>query len=945
MSAGPRPGGDAGPPVAGVVVAESGRGWAFAHRPAEGRVVSEFLTSLSDGPCALIVEGEPGIGKTTLWSAAAREARDRGFQVLVARGAAPESVIAYAGLADLLRGVEAHTCASLPDPQRLAVDRILLRAGDTGAATDQRAVAAAFRSVVESLAEQAPVLVAIDDMQWLDPSSAQVVGFAARRLAGPVGILVTVRTGANEPSLALSLQLPVPDRMRRIRLGSLTFGALHEVVSQRLGRSFPRPTMVRIHEVSGGNPFYAIELARGVNEQSAGQELSLPNTLAEVVRARIGAVDGEVRDVLLAVACLAAPTFEYVEHVTNVAPDHLTALLEHAEAEGILLIEGNRLRFTHPLLARGVYDAAGAGQRRGMHRRLAEVVDQPELRARHLALGATRGDPLTLQALDVAAETARIRGAPAAAAELLELAIGLGGDTPQRRIRAAANHFHSGDAARARTELDTVVAGDPPRVLRAEALSLLGVMSQLEVSLLDAAKQFGRALDDAGDNLELRARILTSLAWVQIRIGQHAASAHSIEDAVADAQRLGRSQLLSEALGMHVVVHVLLGNGLDNSILRRALAMEGPPAAATAATLRPSFHRAMVMAWTGQFDAAHEQFVAVRQNCVERGEESDVVFVSFHYVLNEIWRAEFSHATLIAEDTVERALQLDGALQVSTALIARAMVAAYAGRENDARLDAARAIGPISRSGSQLLTTSAVATLGFLEVSLGNYEAAVTTLEPLLGIIDMAPEATEIFVAGFVPDAVEALVHLGRYEDAEPLVDALERNGRRLDRAWMRATGARCRGLLLAAHGELDAATDAAESALREHDRLPMPFERARTQMLCGELQRRQRHWEAAAACLQEVAGVFESLNTPLWAARARAALARTNVGAGRGAGLSESERRVAELAASGVTNRDIAAALFISAKTVEATLSNVYRKLGIRSRAELGRRLDQLEQ
>jgi DNA-binding NarL/FixJ family response regulator len=124
-----------------------------------------------------------------------------------------------------------------------------------------------------------------------------------------------------------------------------------------------------------------------------------------------------------------------------------------------------------------------------------------------------------------------------------------------------------------------------------------------------------------------------------------------------------------------------------------------------------------------------------------------------------------------------------------------------------------------------------------------------------------------------------------------------------------------------------------------------MPFERARTQLMYGELQRRQRHWVLAATCLQQARGTFEALNTPLWAARARTALARTNVGVERGTGLSESERRVAELAASGITNRDIGAALFISTKTVESTLSNVYRKLGIRSRAELGRRLDQLQQ
>jgi DNA-binding CsgD family transcriptional regulator len=702
--------------------------------------------------------------------------------------------------------------------------------------------------------------------------------------------------------------------------------------------------MSRIYEVSAGNPFYAIELARTLLDRPPGAQASMPGTLMELVHNRVGTLDPAVREALLAVACVGAPNIGDIAAAIGGDVHRVVGLLEVAETQGIVEISGNRVQFTHPLLARGCYDDATAAGRRAMHRRLADLVTDPELRARHLALSDPTGEPQTLAALDTAADIARMRGAPAAAAELLELAIGLGGDTPERRIRAAANHFHSGDAARARIELETVVVADAPRMLRAEALSLLGVMSQLEDSLLDAAKQLTSALDDAGENLELRARILTSLAWVQIRIGQHGASARSIEDAVAAAESLGRSQSLSEALGMYVVVHVLLGNGLDETTLRRAVEMEGGPAGATSPTLRPSFLRAMVLAWTGQFDTAHEQFLAVRQSCIERGEESDVVFVSFHYVLNEIWRAELPHATLIAEDTVERALQLDGALQVSAALITRAMVAAYAGRENDARRDAAQATGPISRSGSQLLTTSAIATIGFLEVSLRNYEAAVTTLEPLLRIIDASPEATEIFLAWFVPDAAEALIALGRLGDAEPLIDSLENNGRRLDRPWMLAVGARCRAMLHAGRGELGAATAAAELAMTEHDRLPMPFERARTQLLLGQLQRRQRHRDVASANVGAALAMFEALDTPLWSARARASLARSDVSAGPVRLLTASEQRVAELVASGITNREVAAALFISPKTVEVHLTRIYRKLDVRTRAELVRRIDRLD-
>jgi DNA-binding CsgD family transcriptional regulator len=202
--------------------------------------------------------------------------------------------------------------------------------------------------------------------------------------------------------------------------------------------------------------------------------------------------------------------------------------------------------------------------------------------------------------------------------------------------------------------------------------------------------------------------------------------------------------------------------------------------------------------------------------------------------------------------------------------------------------------------------------------------------------------ALEILVAMFVPDAAEALVGVGRLDEAERLLDRFEGDGTRLDRAWMLACGARCRAMLLVARGDFDAASRAVQYAMTEHQRLPMPFERARTQLFLGQLERRQRHNRAAGENLSAALHAFEELGTPIWADRTRIELGRANVGPHPDTTLTSSEQRVAELAASGMTNRDVAAALFISPKTVEANLSRVYRKLGIHSRAELGRRFGQ---
>ena len=890
----------------------------------------------------MVAEGEPGIGKTTLCLATVEIAEQRGFRVLSARPAEAESVLAYASLADLLAGVDSSVWTGLPNPQRLAMDRVLLRVEADDLTTDQRAVGAGFLSVVELLAEKAPVLVAIDDLQWLDPSSRNVVAFAARRLSARVGVFGTVRTDPDEGSGAASwLQLPQPDGVHRVQIRPLSLGGLNAVITQRLGRSLSRPTIVRIQEVSGGNPFYALELARAMDGDIRSAEMPMPMTLTELVRARIGSLDESARDVLLAMACHAAPTVELVSRATGMHVDDVVQKLEDVEGKGIVGIDGHRLRFAHPLLSKGFYTDVTPARRRSMHRRLAEIVDELEVKARHLAMAATHGDELTLMSLDEAADMARSRGAPAAAAELLDLAIDLGGGTPERRILSAAHHFDAGEPGRARALLEDTIGRLEPGPRRAEAFSLLALVCSLNDSFDDAAHLLERALAESDQELALRVQILVSLSFALVNAGRAAAAVERVEDAVTSATELGDPHALSQVLSMRVVLHFMRGDGLDTHSMQRALELEDRRADISTA-FSPSVQNALLLAWTGDLDRAHEEMLSIRRRCIDQGEESELSFIDFHSVLIHLWRGSMADATLIAEDAIERALQLNGDLPLSVALTVRAAVAAYAGDEQTVRRDAAEALAASNRCGSRRLGEWPVALLGFLDVSLENYKAALTTLEPLLGLLEAVPNSTEIISASYVPDAAEALIHLGRLAEAEPMVEVLERNGQRLDRPWMKAVAARCRGMLLAAQGDLDAASRAVDMAMTEHDRLPMPFERARTQLLAGQLQRRQRHKDQAATTLREALKIFEHLNTRVWADRARAELARAAVGARRVSSLSPSEQRVAELAASGMTNRDVATALFISPKTVESNLARIYRKLGIHSRAELGRHMGQ---
>ena len=915
-----------------------------ANRPAETEVLVAFLNTSSHEPAALVVEGEPGIGKTTLWLDAMDQARGRGFRVLAARAAAIESGYAYASLADLLRGVEAAVLDQLPEPQKVAVDLILLRTSGDSAATDQRAVSAAFLSIVETLADVSPILIAIDDLQWLDHSSRHVLTFAGRRLAGGVGVLTTLRTTSGSDDAAGSwLHLPTPDAVARIQLSPLDFGALNVVVSERLKTTFPRPTMNRIYKVSGGNPFYAIEIARGLGARSRVGDVALPRTLAEVVQSRLGSLDSIGASALLALACHSPTTTDEIARATGIDPDHLVELLEQAEAKGIIEMNGGRLQFTHPLLARGVYDSAAPAQRRMMHRRLGRIVDQPELRARHLALGATRGDLTILRALDGAAASASTRGAPDAAAELLELAMELGGDTPQRRIETAAHHFDAGDPGRARSLLEETTSQMQAGPARAAALHLLALVRLYGDSWGEAAQLLEQGLGEAAENAPLRVQMLVTLAFALVNTGDMPGALTTVDDAVAYAGELGHPPLVSQALGMRAVLRVMRGDGYDEASMRQAMA-DADPRAKVPLAFRAAVQNAMLLGWMGQLERAHEQMLSIRRDCMERGEEGELMFVGFHMVIQAVWRGDLTEAALVADDAMERAGQLGGDFPTFIGLTVRATVAVYAGDEPAARRAIAEALAAGQRSNANTLMQWTVDVLGFLEISLGNYEAALTTLEPRLSMHAAMPDSTEIISASFIPDAVEALIQVGRIDEAQSLAGTLQRNGDRLDRPWLLAVGARCRSMLFAANGDLDDALRCAEGAMAQHERLPMPFERARTQLLLGQLQRRHRRRDAAATTLRAALATFERLNAPLWAARARSSLERADVHSARESLLTASERRVAELVASGMTNRDVAGALFISVKTVEVNLTRIYRKLDIRSRAELGRRIDRLD-
>jgi hypothetical protein len=338
---------------------QHGRG-DIVGRDVELRAVARFLEA--EPPCALVLEGEAGIGKTTLWRHALEAAHAGGLGVLVATPAENEASLPYAALTDLLEGVGGEAYAELPESQAAALAAATQRAAADGGA-DEHGVSRGALALVRSAAAR-PLLLAVDDVQWLDPASARVLEFVARRLAKlPVRVLVARRTTRLEPPpLGLARGLP-PGALDVVQLGPLGATALDELLRSRLGLHLPRPALIRLERVTEGNPYYALEIGQSLADRG---ELEVPRSLTEALDLRIASLPPAARDTLLLAAACLQPSPDLVERAAADSVGLRTAL-----EQGLLEVSRRRLRFTHPLLASVAYDRALPGERRDAHLRLA----------------------------------------------------------------------------------------------------------------------------------------------------------------------------------------------------------------------------------------------------------------------------------------------------------------------------------------------------------------------------------------------------------------------------------------------------------------------------------------------------------------------------------------------------------------------------------------------
>jgi DNA-binding CsgD family transcriptional regulator len=907
-----------------------------------GRITG-FLDGLKGGPRALLVEGEAGIGKTVVWAAVVDVGRARGLRTLCARPAGSEVKLSFSGLGDLMEPVLDDALPALPPPQARALEIALLRREARGA-PDRRAVGLALLAVVRLLSHDGPLIVAVDDLQWLDRPSGRVLEFTLRRLrTEPVGLFATVRASPGG-SIPFDLDRALAEEStQRVALGPLTLGALHELLRSRLGLNLPRPKLVRVHEACGGNPFFALELARELQRQglelAPGQPLPLSDNLRALVGRRIGRLPERVRDLLLVAAALSNPTVPVLAAVTGDS-DQVEAGLERALRAGVIELQGESVRFSHPLLASVSYGAASPRRRRDVHGRSAKAVADVEERARHLALAARGPDAAVAGALDEACKAAAARGAPDAAADLSEQAARLTPsadvDWQRRRRREAARYaFIAGDTARARRLLEELLEELPAGAERARALLVLANILHPGESTEAATAACEQALREPVEDPGLKAEIHAALAQFVDHDNPRRAKHAQVALELLTRAKERDSRVEASALVAFAAARYYLGEGVDVAALERAIRLEEGLEPRRAAW-RASTVLGQWLKYADDFDRARPLLESGYRVAQEEGDDSSLPDVVAHLAELELWAGNWELAERYAGECLEAAERTEQEMSRVVNRYVCGLVDAHFGRTESARAYAREALVMSERMENAWGVGISLWVLGFLDLTLGDLAA----VDAHLRRADEVADAIGLREPGqwrFHADHIEALIGLGELTRAAALLERLEERGRVVDRPWALATAARCRGLLLEARGAGDEAAAAFDDALGKHERLPMPFELGRTLLARGSVQRRAWQKRAARESLERALAIFDRLGAQLWSGKVRTELGRIGGRrAPRGAALSATEAAIVELVSAGRTNQEVAAALSLSPRTIQWNLSKVYRRLGVRSRTEL---------
>ena len=906
------------------------RGGQIVGREAELTALDAFLRT-EGSPRAFVLTGQPGIGKTALWEAGVGLARERGVRVLSARGSGAETLLSSAALVDLLDGVGRDELAGLPPPQLHALEVTLFRAEPAGAPPEAHAIAIGLLNALRALAAREPLLVAVDDLQWLDRASADALAFAARRLDGEaVAFLLARRPGPPSP-----LERALEGRpLERVEVAHLSFGATRRVLAERLGLSLPRNVLRRVFETTLGNPLFAIEVGRTLAARGTpalNDDLPVPDEVEDLLGLRVAQLTDGVRRLLLALALQADLR---VSQLTALAD---TAALDEAVEAGVVVLDGDRARPAHPLFATTARSRARPAERRELHLALARLAADEESRALHLALAAPGPDEQLAGAAAVAAAAAAARGGRRDAVVLAEHALRL---TPpasvartDRLLGLGAYLVEAGEPQRLTDLLSPALGSLPSGPPRARALLLLtaGAASsndEIRAYLADAL------VESAGD-AALRESIRVQIAENETVIGVERireAEAVALEAlAVAPHADARLERLALYALGW---ARALRGRPIDDVCQRFRAASD----AAFSVTGSPERVAGQRLLWRGELEEARAVLTSLLRLADERGEAYSYVLQRLHMCQLELRCGNWAPVARLLDEWAESSERVMWSMYERC----RALLAAGRGFPEEAERWAAEALAGAQAAGNQWDRLEALRARGISALLRREPEQAAESLREVWehtrreGVDE--PGAFPV-----APDLVEALVELGQLDEAREVTDRLRTLSEEQEHPWGLATAKRCDALVRLASGPDDAATSDLAEAADAYGTLGLRFERPRTLLALGHAQRRLRKWAAARAALDQAAAELDALGSPGWADEARAERARLGGRRPRtDGGLTPAERRVVELAVDGLANKEIARSLFVSVRTVEVHLKNAYAKLGVRSRTQLARRLSE---
>jgi DNA-binding CsgD family transcriptional regulator len=885
------------------------------------RVLAEARSGRS---AALIVAGEAGVGKTALLDDAVARAED--FLVLVTRGVEAEAEVPFAALIQLL-GPVASQIDALPEPQATGLKAVFALAGPRQ--LEATAAAAATLALLAAAAEGRPLLVLVDDAHWLDAASGFAAALAARRLReARIAILFAVRQ-EEEPRFSL-------DGIERLTVEPLERDAAFALVTDA-SPSLDEATAERIVVAAAGNPLALLELptlARaGGDLPILGEPLPPGEAARRLFGRRLAALEREARLALLVAAAERSGELRVLAAAWS-SLGLATSAIEAAESSGLVQVEQQRLEFRHPLVRSLVYGDAAPGEQRRAHAALAEVLaGDPRARDErtwHRALAAIGPDA---EVADALAESAVRLPAPAATLEraarlTLERAVRV------RRFLAAADAAHAAGEFQAAASLATEARDETDDLIERASAEHVIALSELE---RDRPRE-------AADRLARAGTSIADIAPTQ--------AARMLADTVDPCASTGQIQ-----------------RSVELTTRARELARGSDPVTRLHVALR----HADAIYWSGRFGEARRLALAAAEEAAREdgaplaGIEARMLLGQAFYSAGDAERARAPIEQAVSEARRVGALGLLlGALAdlyTVEALAGRVLPALAAAEEelaiaegvgrrwariyalgHIAECEALRGLEERCRAHvAERFELSAMGrgdpivhpALGHLELVLGHGEAAVAALEPTTRIFEQRGRLDAAEFKPLLPALIEAYVRAGRLADAEATLTRFETQARKVDRPLAIALAYRCRGLLA------DDFEAEFEAALATHALDPRPFERARTLLCCGERLRRAKRRLEARERIREALEVFVHLGATAWADRAQAELVATGERSRRRVAstrdeLTPQELTVARLVAQGLTNREVAAQLFLSTNTIETHLRHVFQKLGIRSRTEL---------